>query len=113
MLEYAAMDRELNHYMEAIEETVNQVNCHLLLVTKTCPYLNTTFQQMQMLHYKNRIWEKQIIKRYEIPKLPGQQLIFLPACSMIQFLIARLSVTAFPKTLAPVRVRAEQCFGNM
>lgn len=50
MLEYAAMDRELNHYMEAIKETVNQVNCHLLLVTKTCPYLNTTFQQMQMLH---------------------------------------------------------------
>lgn len=28
MLEYAAMDRELNHYMTAIEETVNQVNCH-------------------------------------------------------------------------------------
>jgi len=26
MLEYAAMDRELNHYMTAIEETVNQVN---------------------------------------------------------------------------------------
>ncbi|NWZ22892.1 NSE2 ligase, partial [Asarcornis scutulata] len=25
MLEYAAMDRELNHYMEAIEETVNQI----------------------------------------------------------------------------------------
>ncbi|XP_035759303.1 E3 SUMO-protein ligase NSE2-like isoform X2 [Egretta garzetta] len=24
MLEYAAMDRELNHYMRAIEETVNQ-----------------------------------------------------------------------------------------
>lgn len=29
MIEYAAMDRELNHYMRAIEETVNQVNCHL------------------------------------------------------------------------------------
>lgn len=26
MIEYAAMDRELNHYMRAIEETVNQVN---------------------------------------------------------------------------------------
>ncbi|NXI66830.1 NSE2 ligase, partial [Anseranas semipalmata] len=25
MLEYAAMDRELNHYMRAIEETVNQI----------------------------------------------------------------------------------------
>ncbi|NXI36834.1 NSE2 ligase, partial [Galbula dea] len=25
MLEYAAMDRELNHYMTAIEETVNQI----------------------------------------------------------------------------------------
>ncbi|XP_027648206.2 E3 SUMO-protein ligase NSE2 isoform X1 [Falco biarmicus] len=25
MLEYAAMDRELNHYVEAIEETVNQI----------------------------------------------------------------------------------------
>ncbi|NXP12853.1 NSE2 ligase, partial [Thinocorus orbignyianus] len=25
MLEYAAMDRELNHYMKAIEETVNQI----------------------------------------------------------------------------------------
>uniref|UniRef100_A0A8C3GDT3 E3 SUMO-protein ligase NSE2 n=1 Tax=Cairina moschata TaxID=8855 RepID=A0A8C3GDT3_CAIMO len=25
MLEYAAMDRELNHYMEAIKETVNQI----------------------------------------------------------------------------------------
>ncbi|PKU38042.1 e3 sumo-protein ligase nse2 [Limosa lapponica baueri] len=28
MLEYAAMDRELNHYMKAIEETVHQVNWH-------------------------------------------------------------------------------------
>ncbi|NXW03476.1 NSE2 ligase, partial [Fregetta grallaria] len=26
MLEYAAMDRELNHYMKAVEETVTQVN---------------------------------------------------------------------------------------
>ncbi|NXN27842.1 NSE2 ligase, partial [Nycticryphes semicollaris] len=25
MLEYAAMDRELNHYMKALEETVNQI----------------------------------------------------------------------------------------
>ncbi|NXW41173.1 NSE2 ligase, partial [Nyctiprogne leucopyga] len=25
MLEYAAMDRELNHYMRAVEETVNQI----------------------------------------------------------------------------------------
>lgn len=26
MLEYATMDRELNHYIEAFEETINQVN---------------------------------------------------------------------------------------
>lgn len=26
MLEYAAMDRELNHYIKAFEETINQVN---------------------------------------------------------------------------------------
>lgn len=26
MLEYATMDRELNHYIKAFEETINQVN---------------------------------------------------------------------------------------
>ncbi|XP_040403050.1 E3 SUMO-protein ligase NSE2 isoform X2 [Cygnus olor] len=32
MLEYAAMDRELNHYMKAIEETVNQTAANLKAV---------------------------------------------------------------------------------
>lgn len=30
MLEYAALDRELNHYMRAFEETIDQVNYQLL-----------------------------------------------------------------------------------
>ncbi|XP_035759301.1 E3 SUMO-protein ligase NSE2-like isoform X1 [Egretta garzetta] len=34
MLEYAAMDRELNHYMRAIEETVNQGSLLLVLPKK-------------------------------------------------------------------------------
>lgn len=31
MLEYATMDRQLNHYMQAIEATVNQVTDHCFL----------------------------------------------------------------------------------
>lgn len=31
MLEYATMDRELNHYIKAFEETINQVNYLFLL----------------------------------------------------------------------------------
>lgn len=38
MLEYAAMDRELNHYMRAIEETVNQVNATSAKVSRILPY---------------------------------------------------------------------------
>lgn len=45
MLEYAAMDRELNHYMRAIEETVNQVNAPSTKVTRISPRLHTVFRQ--------------------------------------------------------------------
>lgn len=34
MLEYATMDRELNHYIKAFEETINQVLCLLIKLRK-------------------------------------------------------------------------------
>lgn len=40
MLEYAALDRELNHYMRAIEETVDQVNSTSVKVIKLYPYIS-------------------------------------------------------------------------
>ncbi|XP_019402232.1 PREDICTED: E3 SUMO-protein ligase NSE2-like [Crocodylus porosus] len=36
MLEYATMDRQLNHYMQAIEATVNQVTDHYFLKYGKC-----------------------------------------------------------------------------
>lgn len=40
MLEYAALDRELNHYMRAIEETVDQVNSTSVKVINLYPYIS-------------------------------------------------------------------------
>lgn len=71
MLEYAKMDRELNHYIKAFEETINQV--------KTYPYLNIIFQKTRMLHLSNTQLERQLFGRYKILKLPVQLLTFLPS----------------------------------
>lgn len=38
MLEYATMDRELNHYIKAFEETINQVN-YLLFSSENIPLI--------------------------------------------------------------------------
>lgn len=63
MLEYATMDRELNHYIKAFEETINQVNYLFSLSYENIPlfkyYLlkdtNVTFKQY--IIGKTALWQ--------------------------------------------------------
>lgn len=104
MLEYAAMDRELNHYMRAIEETVNQVNASSTKVTRISPRLRTVFRQTHMLHQNNAPLGRSLtgIKHYSCQYSWWFSLLASTWCGTV----------GFQTPLAPVGIWDEWCSGN-